>query len=123
MRMRLSKKARAYTAGALAGLVNGFFGTGGGMVLVPLFSHWLKLPQKKALATSVASIAPLCALSACIYFLRGALDLSAALPFLLGGLAGGVLGGLCFKNVSPVFLRRAFGLLLVYGGVRAFLPF
>ena len=35
-----------------------------------------------------AIILPLCALSSAIYFLRGGLDLTAALPYLAGGLAG-----------------------------------
>ena len=117
----MSKKASVIFAGMLAGLVNGFFGAGGGMVLVPVFTRWAKMEQKTALATSVAVIAPLCALSAGIYFFRGALDLTAAAPFLLGGLVGGVLGGRLFKRVSPRLLRRGFALLLIYGGVKAVL--
>lgn len=30
--------------GALAGLANGLFGSGGGLFLVPLFTGWAKLP-------------------------------------------------------------------------------
>ena len=43
----------------------------------------------------------------------------AALPYLIGGLAGGILSGLVFKKVSVTLLRRAFGLLILYGGVKA----
>lgn len=108
-------------AGGAAGLVNGFFGGGGGMVLVPLLAGRCGLDQRKAFATSVAVIAPLCALSAGVYFLRGDLDPMAALPYLAGGLAGGLIGGKVFKNVSMVWLRRGFALLILYGGVRALL--
>ena len=38
-------------AGAAAGLINGFFGAGGGMVLVPLLIHLGKLPDKEAFAS------------------------------------------------------------------------
>ena len=41
-----------------------------------------------------------------------------ALPYLLGGLAGGFLGGKLFTKVPAVWLRRLFGAFLVYGGVR-----
>lgn len=108
-------------AGGAAGVVNGFFGGGGGMILVPLLAGRCGLDQRKAFATSVAVIAPLCALSAGIYWLRGNLDLTAALPYVAGGLAGGLIGGKVFRKLSMVWLRRGFALLILYGGVRAFL--
>ena len=108
-------------AGGLAGLVNGFFGGGGGMVLVPLLVSRCGLSQRQAFATSVAIILPLCALSAVIYWFRGGLDLAAALPYLAGGLLGGFLGGKLFRRVSMTWLRRGFALLILYGGVRALL--
>lgn len=108
-------------AGAAAGVVNGFFGGGGGMVLVPLLAGTCRLDQRRAFATSVAVIAPLCALSAGIYWFRGELELAAALPYLLGGLIGGLVGGRVFQKLSMVWLRRAFALLILYGGVKALL--
>lgn len=105
-------------AGALAGLANGFFGGGGGSVLVPVLTRYCKLDQRQAFATSVAVILPLCVLSAVIYFLRGGLDMMAALPYLIGGAAGGWAGGKWFKGVRMDWLRRVFGLLLIYGGVK-----
>lgn len=110
---------RAAISGGAAGLVNGFFGGGGGMLLVPLLSRWLKLGDRKAFATSVAVILPLCALSSVIYLFRGGLELSAALPYLLGGAVGGILGGKLFKNANMLWLRRGFALLILYAGVRA----
>ena len=113
-----SKKGKTvwYTlAGAAAGVVNGFFGGGGGQV------GKCGLDQRKAFATSVAVIAPLCALSAAVYWFRGQLDLALALPYLVGGLVGGWVGGRVFKKLSMVWLRRGFALLILYGGVKAFL--
>ena len=108
-------------AGGAAGVVNGFFGGGGGQVLVPMLAGKCALEQRKAFATSVAVIAPLCALSAAIYWFRGQLDLLLTLPYLAGGLIGGFVGGKVFKNLSMTWLRRIFALLILYGGVRAFL--
>ncbi len=105
--------------GALAGLANGLFGSGGGMFLIPLFTHWTKLPQRKAFATSVAVILPLSLVSAGIYWFRGGLELDAAWPYLLGGFLGGILSGRVFQKVPLTWLRRAFALLILYGGVRA----
>ena len=106
-------------AGGLAGIANGFFGGGGGMVLVPLLTRKCGLDQRQAFATSVAVILPLCALSSVIYFLRGGLDITAALPYLVGGLVGGFVGGRVFKKVNMTWLRRAFALLILYGGAKS----
>lgn len=108
-------------AGALAGIANGFFGGGGGMILVPLLVRRCGLTQRQAFATSVAVILPLCILSSIIYWFRGELDLMAALPYLAGGLIGGWVGGKVFKKVNMVWLRRGFALLILYGGVKALL--
>ena len=105
-------------AGALAGLVNGLFGGGGGMVLLPLLQRWSGLRGKEVFATCVASILPVCALSAALYFLHGGLDLGMALPYLLGGLMGGAVGGLTFRKIPVKWLKLVFALFLLYGGVK-----
>lgn len=117
----MREKGKYLLAGALAGAANGLFGGGGGSVFVPLLTGYCKLDQRRAFATSVAVILPLCALSAGIYFLRGELDLMRALPYLIGGAVGGWAGGRWFKGMNMLWLKRAFGLLLIYGGVRSFL--
>lgn len=114
-------KWRYLLAGAAAGAANGFFGGGGGSVLVPMLTRVCGLDQRRAFATSVAVILPLCALSVVIYFMRGGLDFMVALPYLVGGTIGGWAGGKWFKGVQVNWLKRAFGLLLIYGGVRCFL--
>lgn len=115
------KKYRFLCTGALAGLANGLFGAGGGLFLVPLLSRWCGLPVRGAFATSVAVIFPLSILSAILYYMHGALPVSDALPYLIGGAAGGLIAGQIFQNVRMVWLRRAFGALILYGGIRAVL--
>ncbi len=111
----------AVSGGAAAGAANGLFGGGGGSVLVPLLTRFCGLEQRQAFSTSLAVILPLCVLSAAVYLVRGGLDLAAALPYLIGGTAGGWLGGRWFRGVRVLWLRRAFGLLLLYGGARCLL--
>ncbi len=114
-------KLRYAVTGALAGAANGFFGAGGGMFLVPLLVKWTKMENRKAFATSVAVILPLSLASLVIYGFRGGLDINAAWPYLLGGALGGIIAGRIFKKIDMLWLRRAFGLLIIYGGVRAVL--
>lgn len=117
--MRL--KWRYVLAGGAAGLANGFFGGGGGSVLVPILTRSCGMEQRRAFATAVAVILPLCVLSVSIYFARGGLSVGAALPYVLGGAAGGWLGGRIFSGVRVDWLRRGFGVLLIYSGLRSLL--
>lgn len=114
--MRQTGKLRL--SGAAAGLANGLFGGGGGVPLALLLQQWLGLGQKTALATCVAAMLPLCAVSAAAMLLRGGADIRAALPYLVGGFFGGRVGARLFRRVSGTWLRRAFALFLLYGGVR-----
>lgn len=113
----MEKRTKYALAGALAGTANGLFGGGGGMVLVPLL-QWSGIKGQRAFANCVAVIWPLCAVSAAVYLLRRGLDIMAALPYLIGGLAGGLVGGRLFPKVSAAWLRYLFAAFMAYGGVR-----
>ena len=105
-------------AGLAAGFVNGFFGAGGGMVLVPLLIWLVGLEEKLAFSSSISIILPLCIVSLVIYGRHDMLPLSDALPYLLGGAGGGVLAGLWFQKVPAKWLHLALGVLILLGGVR-----
>lgn len=115
----MKNTGKSLVTGALAGIANGLFGSGGGLFLVPLFTKWLGLEQRRASHPRWPVILPLSAVSLVVFVMKGGLDFMAALPYLIGGLAGGILSGLVFKKVSVTLLRRAFGLLILYGGVKA----
>lgn len=108
----------ARIAGCAAGLANGCFGGGGGMVFLPILSRWSNLPQQKLYATCVGVIFPVCLVSAAMYLLRGELSVSNALPYLLGGLAGGFLGGKLYGKISTKLLKWLFAAFLFYAGVK-----
>ena len=108
-------------AGGLAGILNGLFGAGGGLILVPLFISWLHIEEKRAFATSVAVILPLSIVSYIIFYMQGGNVWRDALPYLLGGIVGGALSTWLFRNISTVWLHRLFGILILYGAVKAVL--
>ncbi len=99
-------------------MVNGLFGGGGGIPLQLLLTRWAGVEEKRAFATCVAVILPVCAVSALIGGLRGGFPLMQALPYLLGGALGGFVGGRLFRVVPGVWLRRIFALFLLYGAWR-----
>jgi len=115
----LKRYAKFAVCGACAGLANGFFGAGGGLFLIPLFIRWCGLTEEKAFPTSVFVIFPLCVVSAAIYFANGAIDFVFALPYFIGGFSGGIVGGKYFKKIPAGALRRVFGALILYGGIKA----
>ena len=105
--------------GAAAGLVNGFFGGGGGQALLPALLRGGRMEEKRAFATCVAVIAPICLVSGGESLLRGGVTLAGVWPYLAGGLLGGWIAGKTFRRLPPVLLRRALALLLLYGGARS----
>ena len=108
----------ARIAGGAAGLANGLFGGGGGMVFLPILSRWGTLSQRKLYASCVGVIFPVCLVSAGIYLWRGELSLIDALPYLAGGAIGGFLGGKLSGKVSTKFLKWLFAAFLFYAGVK-----
>lgn len=114
----MGKHWPARIAGAAAGLANGLFGGGGGMVFLPILSRWGSLSQRKLYATCVGVIFPVCLMSAAVYLLRGEFSLPAALPYLAGGLAGGWIGGKLYGRVSTTWLKWLFAGFLLYAGVK-----
>ncbi len=115
--MKISK-TKCAVSGAAAGFVNGLLGAGGGMVLVPLLIRWCGLEDKRAFATAISIILPLCFVSIFVYARKAPLPLADAWPYLLGGAAGGVLGGLLFKKMSANLLHKLLGAVILWGGVQ-----
>ncbi len=115
----MKSKFKCIVTGVCAGLPNGFFGAGGGMILVPFFCKWIKIPEREAFATSVSVILPMSVVSAIVYLMRADFEFGQSVPFLVGGLVGGILSGLVFKKVPTGLLRKALGLFIIYGGVRS----
>lgn len=107
--------------GALAGILNGMFGAGGGLILVPLLIGWIGIEEKKAFATSVAVMLPLSLVSFIVFCAQGGNIFSQALPYLLGGIIGGILATKLFRYISASWLHKIFCVLVLYGGIKAVL--
>ncbi len=114
----MTDKMKNGIAGAAGGLVNGAFGGGGGMVLLPLLTKWSSLKPRSAFATCVAIILPMCCVSTAVYLFQVRPDLWQVLPYLAGGVAGGIVSGLTFEKVPVRVLKLLFGGFLLYAGVR-----
>ena len=105
-------------AGLGAGSVNGIFGAGGGMVLVPLLSALTDLNEDKIFSSSVAIILPLCLVSIAGTALTSDIPLEAALPYLPGSAIGGFLAFKYGRMIPTIWLHRILGILILWGGIR-----
>lgn len=105
-------------AGLGAGAVNGLFGAGGGMVLVPLLSLLTDLEEEEIFASSLGIILPICVVSLTVTAMTGTLTWREAIPYLIGSGLGGLAAGLWGKKIPVKWLHRGLGLLIIWGGVR-----
>lgn len=116
--MRRFKRFGSAIAGFAAGAVNGLFGAGGGMVLVPLLTALTDLEEDEIFPASVCIILPICLVSLAVTAVTTGLAIRQAVPYLIGSGAGGILAGLLGKKIPTVWLHRALGVLILWGGVR-----
>lgn len=113
----MKSKIRSMLAGAACGMINGLFGAGGGMVLVPLLGNHTDITPDAVFSSSLAIILPICAVSLVIRT-GGSLPWNAAWPYLLGSVAGGLAAGFLGRRIPTVWLHRLLGILILYGGFR-----
>ena len=109
---------RYILAGTIAGAVNGLFGAGGGMILVPLLTILCKTEDDRVFPTSVSIILPICLVSLSVSPGLGNLPFKTAFPYMLSGIAGGICASLLENKLPVKWLHRGLGLLIIYGGVR-----
>ena len=115
--MQLRKHLGMLLSGGAAGAVNGLFGAGGGMVLVPMLTGFTKLPEAQVFPTSVSVILPVCLVSLALSQ-SSSIPWDITLPYLTGSCLGGILAGILAKKIPTLWLHRILGALILWGGVR-----
>ena len=105
-------------AGISAGMVNGLFGAGGGMVLVPLLGKFTELNEQEVFPASISMILPICLTSLAISSIHSPLPFKPMLPYLAGSAVGGILAGIFGKRIPTLWLHRILGILILWGGIR-----
>ena len=84
--------ARVAGIGLGAGALSGFFGIGGGMLIVPGLIFATGMPMINAIGSSLLAVGAFGLATALNYSLSGMVDWGVAAEFIGGGLAGGWLG-------------------------------
>ena len=101
------------------GALSGFFGIGGGFLIVPAIMAATGMPIIAAIGTSLVSVAAFGATTAANYALSGLVDWRIAALFVAGGFAGGYLGVTGGKALAgrKNALRLVFGILVIAVGL------
>jgi len=100
-------------AGTAVGFLTGFFGVGGGFVIVPALVLALGYDMPIAVGTSLLVIAVSSAEGLVFRLSSGGVDWRVALPFTLAGIVGVLLGDRIAGRVPAAKLTRWFVWLLV----------
>jgi uncharacterized membrane protein YfcA len=100
-------------AGVGVGLLTGFFGVGGGFVIVPALVVSLRLPMHRAIGTSLLIITINSAVGLVTHLQYGRIDLPITALFIGGGVVGTLIGTRFAGQVSEQRLRQLFAAGLV----------
>lgn len=84
----------AIAIGGIGGVVSGMFGIGGGVLILPLLTHWARFDRLRAQVTTLAMmLAPIGLPAVTVYALSGSLPwallVSVAAGFVIGAFVGG----------------------------------
>ncbi|HVA08041.1 MAG TPA: sulfite exporter TauE/SafE family protein [Acidimicrobiales bacterium] len=112
-RPSMSMVAKVILAGTVVGFMTGFFGVGGGFVIVPALVLALGFDMPIAVGTSLLVIGVNCAVALISRLAATGVEWRVALPFTAAGLAGALAGNYVATRARPPTLMRWFAALLV----------
>jgi len=104
---------RLAATGTGVGFLTGFFGVGGGFLIVPALVLTVGLPMHLAVGTSLLAIALNAAWGLLGHLRLGGLDWGLTGLFVVGGAAGVAAGGRVAAILPEARLRQAFALVIV----------
>ena len=99
--------------GFTTGSLSGFFGIGGGFLIVPALMFATGMPIVNAVGSSLVAVTAFGATAAFNYALSGLVDWRLAGFFIIGGVVGGIIGG----RTARVLGKRRGALNLVFAGI------
>ncbi len=110
---------RLVSLGLGTGAISGFFGIGGGFLIVPALILATGMPMLAAVTSSLVAVAAFGLTTAASYASAGLVDWPLAGLFILGGVAGGVFGSRLALRISSRkhLLSQVFAVLVVAVGV------
>ena len=105
---------------ALAGLISGVIagmGMGGGTLLIPILTIFLKVEQHLAQGINLIVFVPMSFASLIIHCKNKLVDFKVGLPIILSGIFSSVGGSLLATKLNSILLKKLFGAFLLIVGI------
>jgi len=104
--------------GILAGIVNGLFGSGSGMIILPTLMS--DLDEVKARGTTIMSVLFLSIISSIFYLknVNNEVELIAIWYVVAGGIIGGTIGSKIIHKIPVKYLQIILAVFMIYTGIR-----
>lgn len=99
--------------GVLAGLLSGFFGVGGGFLIVPFLNQLNSVSMRNAVATSLVIIAAISSSGFVAHILTQTIEWQQLTMLSLGSIGGMLLGSVVARWIAGVHLQRIFAITIV----------
>lgn len=103
--------------GTLLGFLSGL-GVGGGSLLILWLTLVLNLPQESARAINLLFFLPAAVIACLFRWKQGSIPFRKILPAIIAGCVSTVLFNRIRPGINSVYLKKAFGLLLLLTGFR-----
>jgi len=117
--MSLSSIAILILIGITAGMLSGFIGVGGGIVIVPLLMYAFGFSQFMAQGTSLfLMLPPIGILAFYNYYKAGEVNILYGLIIALTFVIGGYFGSKLSLKLSPALVKTIFGVIMAYVAIR-----
>ncbi len=105
--------------GLMAGMLGGFIGVGGGIIIVPAMIFFLGMTQFQAQGTSLAMmLPPIGILAVWNYYKAEAVDFKAAMILAVAFIIGGYLGSKLSLRLDPDKVKFGFGVFMMLVAIK-----
>ena len=105
----------------VAGGINGFVGTGGGIIFVYMLEILTDNEKRDSLAVSLCATVPISLIALFTYFKNGNVDTELAKSIVLPCILGGVVGAFLTDRIKAKYLNCLFAVLVIYSGAKMLL--
>jgi len=119
----LEKAPKVLSFGFVTGVFSGFFGIGGGFLIVPGLVGSTGMPLLNAVGTSLVAVTSFGLTTAANYAFSGLVNWLLAAVFVLGGALGGLFGAMVAKRLSKKTGQLSIAFALIVFSVAAYMLF
>lgn len=102
--------------GIIGGILGGM-GMGGGTLLIPLLSIFLRLDQIESQAINLIAFIPMAIVAIIIHSRNKLINFKVSIPLIISGVIFSIVGSLLANSINTLILKKTFGVFLVALGL------